>query len=429
MTAKGADDPVETLDTGKKDDEGVVQEKRNAFAAWLLVAVILVIVLVSVRNRDFLWAGLGGIAGIIALLPVGAYRRWTVMLPWEVLCFVAVPLASAPVGSVLPRSVATFLVVAALALVLAVELDTFTAVEFSPSFAVLFVVVTTMALAGLWAVIQWSAYQFLYSRNFERLETVMWSLFAATGAGLGAGIAFAAYFRRVDTKRFGFQTGGNRENSETNTAVNSTAGWLSDRQQRLVVRALQLVLVGVLAVGVYQGSISIIVNVVVALALTELPALLRRNFRLPIDTRLTLWIVVPVFLHAIGTLGLYHSIGLWDQLTHALSSSLVAAAGYITVRALDIHADAVYLLERFMVVFLLLFTLAFGVFWELLEFGLGGLATTTGTGSVLSQYSLGNTMLDLVFDTVGSVVVAVWGAAHLSHVSDALATRMDSGME
>ncbi|MGA9401115.1 hypothetical protein, partial [Haladaptatus sp.] len=169
--------------------------------------------------------------------------------------------------------------------------------------------------------------------------------------------------------------------------------------------------------------------VALAFALMELPAVLERDYHLPVDTGLTLWIVVPVFLHAIGTVGLYESVGLWDQLTHTLSSSLVAAAGYTTVRALDVHADSIYLPRKFMLLFILLFTLAFGVLWELLEFGLGGLATMSGTGSVLSQYSLENTMLDLVFDTVGGIIVAVWGATHLSNVSDAVAARLDAGAE
>jgi hypothetical protein len=48
----------------------------------------------------------------------------------------------------------------------------------------------------------------------------------------------------------------------------------------------------------------------------------------------------------------------------------------------------------------------------------------TGTDSVLAQHGLDNTMLDLVFDAVGALVVAVWGSAHLSRVSDTLADRM-----
>ncbi|WP_458189709.1 hypothetical protein [Haladaptatus sp. NG-WS-4] len=416
---------------GREDDpsdEGVVRRSRNAYAAWVLVAAVASSALVSAIDGDPLWAGLCATALAVSLLPVGTYRRPTVMLPWEVLLFAAVPLASVPFGSFLPRSVATFLAVAALALVLAVEFDTFTAVEFSSSFAVVFVVTATMAVAGLWAVVQWTADRVLGTQTLSGLNAVMWALLAATAAGVGAGLVFAAYFRRVDTGRFGFDAGGRRDRPENTTAVEPTEGWgnLSDSSQKRVVRAFQLLLVGVLVIGLVETSGGIVVNAAIALALTTLPGVLERNLRLPIDTRLTLWIVVPVFLHAVGTLGLYQSFGLWDQLTHALSSSLVAAAGYTTVRALDVHADSVYLPRKFMVVFILLFTLAFGVLWELLEFGLDGLAAATGTQSILAQYSLSNTMLDLVFDSVGGLVVAVWGGAHLSKVSHALAGQLES---
>ncbi|MFH5797540.1 hypothetical protein [Haladaptatus sp. CMAA 1911] len=410
-------------------EEGIERGKRNALAAWALIVSVGIAVLTSVLDGDFLWAGFGLVALGVVLIPAGTYRRATAMVPWESLLLVAIPILSVPFGPILPRSVAVFLAVAALALVVSVELDAFSTVELSPSFAVLFVVVTTMAIAGAWAVVQWVVDVTTGMQNLRNLRAVMWSLFAATGVGIGAGILFAVYFQRIDPRRFGFRDGGKRHESDETTAVESSEGWLSDRQQRRLVRALQVVLVGVLAFGVYRANIGIIVNTAVALALMELPAVLERDYRLPIDTGLTLWIVVPVFLHAVGTIGLYQSIGLWDQLTHTLSSSLVAAAGYTTVRALDIHADSVYLPKKFMVLFILLFTLAFGVLWELLEFSLDGLATILGTTSVLSQYSLENTMLDLVFDSVGGVIVAVWGATHLSNVSDAVAARLDTGTE
>ncbi|WP_227377324.1 hypothetical protein [Haladaptatus halobius] len=433
MVRRGTSDG-ETRDEGGANEgvepsgDALVPRNRNAVAAWTLVAAIAVSALVSTVDGDYLWAGLAVAAVAIALVPVITYRRATAMLPWEALLFVTAPLAGVPFDSFLPRPVATFLAVAGLALVIAVELDTFTAVELSPAFAVLFVVTATMATAGTWAVVQWVVDRAVGTQNLRGLSQVMWSLLAATGAGVAAGVLFDAYFRRADTARFGFDTGGERNRPDGATAVESAdgRGRMSERRQRQVVRAFQLVLVGVLLVGLYEANVGIIVNAAIALVLMELPALLERNFRLPIDAGLTLWIVVPVFLHAVGTLGLYQSIGLWDQLTHALSSSLVAAAGYTTVRALDIHADSVYLPGKFMVVFILLFTLAFGVLWELLEFGLDGLASMTDTDSVLAQYSLSNTMLDLVFDTVGGVAVAVWGAAHLSNVTDALAARMDS---
>jgi len=115
-----------------------------------------------------------------------------------------------------------------------------------------------------------------------------------------------------------------------------------------------------------------------------------------------------------------------DHLTHALSSSVVAAVGYATARAVDVHSDDVHLPPRFMFAFLLLVVLAFGVFWEVLEFAITEVAEMTGSETVLTQYGLGDTMLDLVFDTVGAVLTAVWGTASLGDVVGALADRLDA---
>jgi hypothetical protein len=194
---------------------------------------------------------------------------------------------------------------------------------------------------------------------------------------------------------------------------------------------MEIALVGILLVGLYRGSQAIVVNTGVALAVTQLPPLLERDLEIPMDPALTLWITTAVFLHGLGTVGLpwtdlsfYQSIWWWDHLTHGLSASIVAAVGYATARSFDEHADGVYLPPKFMFVFILLFVLAFGVLWEVLEFLLAEASALFGTGSVLTQYGLEDTMLDLVFDTVGAVIVAAWGTAHLSDVMGALNERI-----
>ncbi|MFC4451527.1 hypothetical protein [Halorussus aquaticus] len=429
---------------GREIADGIVARRRNAVASWILVACLTVAAGVSASDGDLLWAGLGLAAVAVTVVPAVAYRRWTATLPWEVSLFVALPYALQSLDLLLPRSVATYLVVPALALAVAVEFDAFTAVEMSPGFAVVFVVTATMAAAGAWAVVRWVADLAFGTRNLRGLYHVMWSMAAATGVGVVAGVAFAAYFRRVDRERLGFSTGHPRERSavgasgtarprssgdarsESGETATESAGRLrlSDRRQRQVVRGLQLALVVVLAVGLVRRSVGVVVNAAVALAVMELPGLLERDYGLPIDAGLTLWIVVPVFLHALGSFGLYEAIGLWDNLTHTLSSSLVAAAGYATVRAFDVHDADVYFPRKFVAAFILVFTMAFGVLWELLEFGIDGFASQTGVESILAQHGLANTMTDLVFDCFGAVVVAVWGGAYLAGVSRSLADRL-----
>ncbi len=207
----------------------------------------------------------------------------------------------------------------------------------------------------------------------------------------------------------------------------------SERRQKQASYVMELALVGIILIGVERGNTGVIVNALVGLLATQVPPLLERDYDIPMDPALTLWITTAVFLHAVGVLGLpgseanfYTTIWWWDHVTHALSSSVVAAVGYATARALDVHSEEIHLPPKFMFVYILLFVLAFGVFWEVIEFALGELARLTGNAAVLTQHGLGDSMLDLVFDTIGAVVVAVWGTAHLTGVSGYIAARLET---
>ena len=94
--------------------------------------------------------------------------------------------------------------------------------------------------------------------------------------------------------------------------------------------------------------------------------------------------------------------------THALSSTLVAGVGYALAHGLELHTDRVSFSSRFRGVFIILFVLAVGVLWELMEFGTGLLAGAVGD-EILAQYGVSDIVKDLVFNTVGAMVVALWG--------------------
>ena len=208
---------------------------------------------------------------------------------------------------------------------------------------------------------------------------------------------------------------------------------VGQRRQKQAAWAMEIGLVGILSVGLYQGSTTVVVNAGVGLFVTQLPPVLERDYDIPMDPALTLWITSAVFLHAFGVLGLpgsetnlYGSVPWWDHLTHALSASVVAGVGYATARAFDAHTEDIVLPPRFTFVFILLFVLAFGVFWEVIEFGLGEAARAAGNRALLTQYGLDDTMLDLVFDTIGAVIVAVWGTVHLTDVAAYIEQQLDA---
>jgi hypothetical protein len=192
--------------------------------------------------------------------------------------------------------------------------------------------------------------------------------------------------------------------------------------QRRVTRLMELSLVGICFIGLERGAPGLVVNAAVGLGVARVPGILERDLNVPMDAGLALWITAAAFLHAVGALELY-SVSGFDHLTHALSASVVAGAGYAVARAYDVHDDRVDLPPRFLFALVLLLVVAFGVLWEILEFALGGLASLTGV-RVLTQHGIEDTMLDLVFNTVGAVLVATWGTARLSGVVEALGERI-----
>jgi hypothetical protein len=104
---------------------------------------------------DPLWALF---AGAVALLPSVAHRSAAVMPPWEVILIAALPVLGRLFATTLVTGqIATYLAVAALALLVSVDLVAFTPVRMSEGFALLFVVLATMAAAGVWAVVRYLA--------------------------------------------------------------------------------------------------------------------------------------------------------------------------------------------------------------------------------------------------------------------------------
>jgi hypothetical protein len=68
------------------------------------------------------------------------------------------------------------------------------------------------------------------------------------------------------------------------------------------------------------------------------------------------------------------------------------------------------------------FVAAFGVFWKVVEFAIAEIALATGAPRVLTQYGLGGTMKDPLFNLGG----AVRGTAHRTDVAGAIETRLEA---
>lgn len=179
--------------------------RRNAALSWALVGLLVLAVGVSAYRGALDWAVFAAVVAALSVLPPALLRSPTAMLPWEVTALCALPVLGRAFATVpVTGQIATYLSVAAIALVVAVELDLFTAVRMTDSFAVAFVVVATMAAAGFWAVARWVADAVLGTTFLldpalteDAIEhALMVEFVASTAAGLLAGVIFTLYVRR-----------------------------------------------------------------------------------------------------------------------------------------------------------------------------------------------------------------------------------------
>jgi len=171
----------------------------NAVASWLLVAALAALAVVDLLAGDWLWTGFALAAVAVALVPAAVTRDLSVIVSWEVLTLATLPVAAQFVGVV--SDPLTYVAVAALALLVAVELDSFSTAEMPPWFAVTFVVMTTMTIAVGWSIAQYYADVLLGTTFIPGRRELMWDLVGATGGGVAAGVVFQWYLRRDESGR------------------------------------------------------------------------------------------------------------------------------------------------------------------------------------------------------------------------------------
>lgn len=414
----------------------------NALLGWAVVGVLVALSVRSIRWIDPFWGGLTLLVLVVAVAPAVVARSWRRTPPWPLLVFGAAPLLTRAYGptatleavwravlatdgtvqrlaadaglradvgllteEMVARAVfvlfafADAIVVATLALLVVAEIQRFTSLRLTLRFASLFVGVVTVGLVGLWAVVRWVSDSYLGTAFLEGNAALMAEFSAATAAAVVAGVVVAPLFCRSRGIRL---TRGVEGVERTPRPARGRFG----RVDRLLARVLQLVVVGVLAFGVHTENVTMVANGVLALTVTQLPALFGGSARRTVDGRLVLWISVAAVFHAIGTLGPYWQFVWWDDVAHALSASVVAAVGYTAARVLDRRDERLGLPSGFLFLYLLLFVVTAGVVWELFEFALSGV-TRYGYTPPLVQEGLEDTVTDLVFDVTGGLVVAV----------------------
>jgi hypothetical protein len=170
----------------------------NAVMAWVFVGVLALALVESALDFDTQWLlFVAGVAAVVLVPPI-LLRSWRAMLPWELLVLTLLPVLARGLFGGTGGTFAVYLALAAVALVVVVELHLFTVMEVTHWFAVALVVMATLASGAVWAVVRWTADNYLGTTYLTTNEALMTEFLWVTLAGFAAGVLFDAYFRRRD---------------------------------------------------------------------------------------------------------------------------------------------------------------------------------------------------------------------------------------
>ncbi|RQH03335.1 hypothetical protein [Natrarchaeobius oligotrophus] len=409
-------------------------ERSNAYLSWLAIAVVAVVgghALLDGRVHDVLFAAT---VVAVALVPAVALESKRAALPWEVTAVTVVPLLAAAIAPTFwSRQLVLYAGAGALALALTLEVHALTEIRLERWVAVAVVTMVSASIAAAWAMATWLWDLVAGTAVLASNTEVMWLLLAATVTGLSAGVCFDLYYRHfpgeelvsapvdgIAENAFAIEAGiDGRPSLERRLPI-------SGRTQCGLVQVLRFGMIAMVGYGAVTLDSGVVVNAAAMLGVTFVPTLLRRRYEIPFDSGLTLWITFVVFMHAIGSFYVYDRSFWWHNVTHPLSATLVGAVGYVAVRVADEHRDEIHLPPELTPAFVVVFVVAFGVFWEIGEFGFDLVADRTGLQMPLAQHGLDDTMSDILFNAIGAIVVARWGLAYLTDVTDAVTDRLEA---
>ncbi|SDC44256.1 hypothetical protein [Natrinema hispanicum] len=173
----------------------VTDTRANAVLTWALTGALSITVITHLFAGRFVGAAFAAVAVAVAVVPPLIARSWTHTLPWPLLTIASLPLALAPLQPTLRVQFVVGIGVAALGMLVVSALQLTTTLRMTPAFAVVFVVIATLAVAGFWAVGSAFAAAYLGGTFAETNDELMRTFSVALIAGLASGLVFWQYFR------------------------------------------------------------------------------------------------------------------------------------------------------------------------------------------------------------------------------------------
>lgn len=167
-------------------------------------------------------------------------------------------------------------------------------------------------------------------------------------------------------------------------------------------RGVRTAILGACALGLRRRNSGAVVNGVVALAASFLPDVIERRFDVEFRGWQRVYAESAMLAHTAGMLGLYEDEDAWwwwDHLTHTLSATLLGGTVHAAARRSDRDPQP----------WTLGVIVGGGVLWEILEYAVHGITDRLGLDPVLIPYSARDTVVDLLFNLLGALLVIALG--------------------
>lgn len=180
---------------------------------------------------------------------------------------------------------------------------------------------------------------------------------------------------------------------------------------------LQAILFAGAVAAVWEQQWLTAVITVGIIVITLIPLLLKKRFRVYIPTEFELLAITFVFASLfLGEVrGYYVRFWWWDIVLHTASGFLFGIVGFLLVHLLnEMEEIDVNMKPGFVAFFAFLFAIGMGAIWEIFEFAMDHFLGLNMQKAMLGDPSgLTDTMLDLIVDALGAMVISILGYGYL----------------
>ncbi|MGB3458850.1 MAG: hypothetical protein WBB08_06055 [Halobacteriota archaeon] len=180
---------------------------------------------------------------------------------------------------------------------------------------------------------------------------------------------------------------------------------MTESRWTFVADVLRIAIVFFLVVAISNHDLQWTLECISGIIICSVPILLKRvwNFKLPVI--IDFLIVFALFLHVGlgGVFDVYYAFPDFDLITHFVSAVLIAFLALIAIYLLDKYWDGLYMNIYAIAFAVVVITMASGVVWELGEW------TSDALFELGAQWSLDDTMTDLLVNTIGGIFMALVG--------------------